>query len=236
MMTASSPSHEVVTEAITLEPSRPALGRVFDIPLLLLAAAAAAGAGLMTAMVVLHPFMPWDAAVERTVQSIDWGPLALAFPAYSWIGDAKGAALEAAAFALILLFNRRAWILAVAGACTGAWYVLINHLVSRARPVVGQVLRVTEHPGASSFPSGHTIFVATVAVLLMLCLGRRYLPRRAQPAGWALVLVIVAAGALERVYVGAHWPSDVIASLLIATSWLALLMSVRRLSDSALGR
>lgn len=48
--------------------------------------------------------------------------------------------------------------------------------------------------------------------------------------------MIVATGALERVYVGAHRPSDVIASLLIATAWLALVVSVRRVSARALGR
>jgi len=68
----------------------------------------------------------------------------------------------------------------------------------------------------------------------MLCLGHRYLPRWALPIGWALVGAVVLAVGLDRIYVGAHWPSDVLAGILIATSWLALVVSVHWISDPVL--
>lgn len=158
----------------------------------------------------------------------------MTFPIFSWIGDAKGAVLEAIVFVLVLVFNRRALILAAAGALTGAWYVLLSHVIIRARPTTAQVLQVTEHPAASSFPSGHTIFITTVSTLLMLCLGRRFLPRWAQPVGWALVVLTVVANAIGRIYTGAHWPTDVLAGILIAVAWLAFVMSLKWISDRAL--
>ena len=106
----------------------------------------------------------------------------------------------------------------------------------RPRPTTAQVLRVTEHPGASSFPSGHTVFIVTLTALLMLCLGYRFLPRWARPAGWASVAAIVVACAISRVYVGAHWPTDVLTGMLIGTAWLSLVVSVRWVSDRALLR
>jgi membrane-associated phospholipid phosphatase len=81
--------------------------------------------------------------------------------------------LEAIIFILVLVLNRRAWILAAAGALTGLWYVLLSHIIIRVRPTTPQVLQVTEHPSASRFPSGHTIFIITVTTVLMLCVGRR---------------------------------------------------------------
>jgi membrane-associated phospholipid phosphatase len=203
-------------------------------PLLTVAALCTLAAAIIAFYVAGHPYIPEDATIERDIQSTNWGPLTLTFPIFSWIGDAKGAVLEAVVFVLVLLFNRRAWTLAAAGALTAVWYVLLSHLIDRARPRVPLVLQVTEHPSASSFPSGHTMFIVTVMTVLMLCLGRRFLPRWAQPVGWALVVLVILANAISRIYTGAHWPTDVLAGILIATAWLAFVVSLRWISDRAL--
>lgn len=202
-------------------------------PLLAVAVLAALAAAVLTAVVVTHPFIPADAAVERDVQATNWGPLALTFPIFTWIGDAKGAVVEVIVFAAVLLFNRQAWRVAVAVGMTGVWYVVLSHLIIRPRPTTAEVLRVTEHPGASSFPSGHTIFVATLTSVLMLCFGNRFLPRWARPAGWVLVAMTVVACGISRVDTGAHWPTDVVAGALIALAWIALVVSVRWVSAGA---
>ena len=173
--------------------------------------------------------------MERDVQSTNWGPIALSFPFFSWIGDAKGFVFEVVIFAAILLFNRRAWIFAAGAVLSGGWYVLVSHLINRPRPTPSQVVRVTEHPGASSYPSGHTIFVATLMTVLMLCFGQRFLPGWARPAGWVVVAMTVLACAISRLETGAHWPTDVLAAVLIATAWLAFVVSVRWISEGVLG-
>ena len=169
-----------------------------------------------------HPYIPEDATVERDVQSVDWGPLVYTFQFFSWIGDAKGFVAEIVIFGAVLVLNARAWIFAAAAAVSGAWYELGIHLVNRPRPTVPQVLRVTEHPGASSYPSGHTIFIVTVTVVLMVCFGHRFLPRGWRVVGWSLVVLIVAANGIARMYTGAHWPTDVLGGILIAVAWLSL--------------
>jgi len=40
----------------------------------------------------------------------------------------------------------------------------------------------------------------------------------------------VTAAALSRIYVGAHWPSDVIGGLLVGVAWTSLSLSLGRLS------
>ena len=201
------------------------------IPLLAIAIAAAVAVGIIAGIVVMNPYIPLDASVQRAIQSTNLGPLTLTFPFFSWLGGPGGVPMQAVVMLLVLLFNRRAWILALALFAGGLWYEIVVHLVNRPRPTVAQILRVTEHPGSTSFPSGHLIFITISLAVLMLCLGYRYLPRWAIPIGWALVAAIVLTVGLDRIYVGAHWPSDVLAGTLIAASWLTFVVSVRWISD-----
>ncbi|HKW06560.1 MAG TPA: phosphatase PAP2 family protein [Candidatus Dormibacteraeota bacterium] len=182
-----------------------------------------------------HPFIPEDATVERDVQATAWGPLALIFPFFSWIGDAKGFVLEVVIFIGVLIFNRGTWIVAAASSLSAGWYFLLAHLIIRPRPTTAQVLRVTEHPGASSYPSGHTIFIVTVVAVLMLCFAYRFLPRRAWWAAWIVAALIVAANGIDRIYTGAHWPTDVAGAILIAIAWLTFVVSFRAVSRRIIG-
>lgn len=207
---------------------------VIRAPMLTIGIVAAAAVGILTAIVIMSPYLPLDATVQRDVQATDLGPLTLAFPFLSWLGGPGGLIMQAIVVVLVLLFNRHSWRLLLAGLAGGLWYLVVVNLVNRPRPLVGQILRVTEHPGSTSYPSGHLIFITISAALLMLCIGHRYLPAWARPIGWAMVAALVVAVGLDRISVGAHWPSDVLAGLLIATSWLALVVSVRWISGPAL--
>lgn len=202
----------------------------------LLAAAivtALAAAGLAI-YVAGHPLIQVDVTVERFIQSTSWGPLALAFPFLSWIGDAKGFFLELIIFVATLAWNRRAWVFAATAPLTVVWYLLLIQLIHRPRPTTAQVLQVTEHLGASSFPSGHTIFMVTVVAMAVLCLGYRFLHGWGRTAGWIAGGLVVIAGAIDRIYAGAHWPTDVIAGILIATAWLTFVLSLRWISSRVL--
>lgn len=193
--------------------------------------AAALAAAALAVYIIRNPINPIDVGVERAVQSVAWGPLALSFPVFSYIGDAKGAVIVGLIFLLVLAFNRRAWPFALAASLSAGWYVLLSLLIIRPRPTTAQVLHVTEHPGASSFPSGHTIFIVTVVTVVMLCFGYRLLRGWARAAGWIVGGLIAVVNGLGRIDSGAHWPSDVLAGFLIAIAWIALVLSIRPISS-----
>jgi membrane-associated phospholipid phosphatase len=205
--------------------------------LLAIAVACIAAAAALALIAVADPRWSVDVAIDRSIQSVNWGPLTALFPLYRWLGGPGGGLyMQAGAILLVLLLNRRAWMLAIAATAGGVWYSLIVNLVNRPRPIITDVLQVTEHPGATSFPSGHVIFITISFALVMLCVGYRYLPRWAIPIGWAIVAAVVLTAAISRVYSGAHWPTDVLASIFIAFGWLALVASIRWISDRALVR
>jgi undecaprenyl-diphosphatase len=203
---------------------------------LAVAIAATVAVAILTAIVVMHPHLSLDATIQRDIQSTDWGPLALTFPFFSWLGGPGGLYMQGVVVVLVLLLNRRAWRLGLAALAGGLWYPIIVNLVNRPRPLAAQILRVTEHPGSTSYPTGHVIFITISAAILMMCIGHRYLPRWVWPIGWAAVAAIVFTVGVDRIYVGAHWPSDVLAGLLIATAWLTFVLSVRWISEPGFER
>ena len=67
-----------------------------------------------------------------------------------------------------------------------------------------------------SFPSGHVTNNTTVALILVLFF-RRW--------GW-LYFLVAGAIAWSRIYLGAHWPSDVLATFFLAMGETALLLAL----------
>jgi len=136
----------------------------------------------------------------------------------------------AACFGVVLLRRReRYWFLTLALAMGGG--MLLNEglklLYRRARPVLVDPL-VMLH--SFSFPSGHTagatLFYGVLAAYLVY-LTRRPWQRVAVTAAAVALVVLVG---LSRVYLGAHYASDVLAAACSSTMWLnACLVGVHRL-------
>jgi undecaprenyl-diphosphatase len=81
---------------------------------------------------------------------------------------------------------------------------------------------------SASFPSGHsTLSAATFLTLAMLIssLERR---RRSKALVYVLALLLLATVGLSRVYLGVHWPSDVLAGWCLGAAWAFLAWVVLR--------
>lgn len=74
----------------------------------------------------------------------------------------------------------------------------------------------------ASFPSGHTMGAMATLGGLMVVTQRLGAPLWALLLGWLFAGLIVAGIAISRIYLGAHFPSDVLAGLLASTAWLLL--------------
>jgi membrane-associated phospholipid phosphatase len=142
-------------------------------------------------------------------------------------------AVLVAAMALWHLLRRErrealAWV--VIGVATLAFPEIIKRLVARPRPELWETL---VHASGYSFPSGHAVASATFYPLLgwTVFRGRRAASRLGFGAG-ALFAIYVGVG---RLYLGVHWPTDVLAGWLLGfiQSGLAVVWLARHSSDRA---
>ncbi|MBB5393342.1 MULTISPECIES: phosphatase PAP2 family protein [unclassified Herbaspirillum] len=97
----------------------------------------------------------------------------------------------------------------------------LKHVFMRLRPHFDDPILVLH---SYSFPSGHTIGATLLYAMLAAYLLR--LPalagRGAQAAIVCTALLLVLLTAFSRVYLGAHFLSDVLSAMLLGTAWFAL--------------
>ncbi|WP_303720816.1 bifunctional DedA family/phosphatase PAP2 family protein [Malonomonas rubra] len=176
--------------------------------------------GVLEDVLTLDPLVRADQSIYQFLQSLrtPWGNQLLV--AVTELGDSvmNLFILLAVLAALLLrrLFRPAAyWLLAAIGG--GALVQIFKWLVHKPRPIV-----IYQGVSGWGFPSGHTtmsvILFGFFAILLL----------REAPQRWRWFPFAVAIGsslliAFSRLYLGAHWLSDVLGGLSLGWAWVALL-------------
>jgi undecaprenyl-diphosphatase len=136
-----------------------------------------------------------------------------------------------------IVFARLRWRRAavwLAVAMTGALLLdlALKYAYHRARPTAF----FGTAPASYSFPSGHALCSLCFYGVLAGLLSARIKSRAWRIAVWAAAAVLIIAIGLSRIYLGVHYPSDVLAGYLAATVWVGTVIvldhvrKVRRVS------
>jgi membrane-associated phospholipid phosphatase len=125
---------------------------------------------------------------------------------------------------LIATGRRQAAVLLVVAAVGGeAWDQGLKHLFHRPRP---EAFFGLPQPENYSFPSGHSMASACFYGALAMIAATEARSRTRRRAIWAAAAALVGCVGLSRIYLGLHYPSDVLGGYLAALAWLALLQAL----------
>lgn len=107
------------------------------------------------------------------------------------------------------------WFLVTVGGVF-AMTPLLKMAFGRARP---DLVDHMVHASSASFPSGHTLRSAVVYLALYL-VARNFVAFFHKKAVFIFVYGLFLSIGISRVYLGVHWPTDIVAGWLIAGAWL----------------
>lgn len=165
-----------------------------------------------------HETLGFDQAVLRAVNTLASPGLDGVMVAITQLGGVVGVAVVTAGL-LVLLWQKRmrrmAVLLAAGVGGAAALNVLLKAFFQRDRPELWERLVVEN---SYSFPSGHAMASSALACSLVVIFWPtrwRYLV----VAGASIYMVFVG---LSRLYLGVHYPTDVVAGWLVSGAWIAV--------------
>jgi undecaprenyl-diphosphatase len=140
----------------------------------------------------------------------------------SWIGGTLGVIPGAIALAWLLAHNRRyrdALFVGAAMAGTVLFNLAAKAAFQRARPDLWLSLAPQKDYG---FPSGHSMLSSAFAAIVVVLIWRSRVSWTTKWLTVAIAVLFAASVGLSRMYLGVHYPSDVLAAWAASVGWVAV--------------
>jgi membrane-associated phospholipid phosphatase len=173
------------------------------------------------------PVTTIDLSVDRALSRAQVVPLTDIAAAIYKLFSPTGAITLTIVATLIIWAASRNWrsALTFAVVVAASWLSsdIVKILVHRPRPSAAALAHpYLPTPPDASFPSGHVVFAASIAIALI------YLARSTARVALVIVLGVVgtAVVAVAVVYIGVHYPTDVIASILWSVGASTLVLAL----------
>ncbi len=174
--------------------------------------------GLATAVVMGAPFVgAFDAWMQSWVFPLRNDNATAALTALTHVSGTKVSIVLAGAFTIYLwvrIGRRQALTYAGCVVAGEAVVAVAKFVVDRTRPLG---MNLIEFPNDASFPSGHTFAAIAIVAFALYVVVRTHpaMPRSAKVMLAAVAVIWPLLIAFTRIYLGAHWPTDILGSLLL---------------------
>jgi membrane-associated phospholipid phosphatase len=200
----------------------------FGAGVVLLALAIWAFSTLVEDVLEQDPLVRWDAAVAAWVHARTSSGGVRFFSLLTHLGSAT-VTWAIAALGVLWLRRRPVLLTAWAAAFIGAHILsrVLKRVVQRTRPP--DEISHVDHE-SFSFPSGHSLKAVVCYVMLAYVIAHLLeLSKTRRIAVYVAAAAVIAAVGWSRVYLGAHYPSDVLGGFAVGLAWLAICLTGVRL-------
>jgi undecaprenyl-diphosphatase len=178
--------------------------------------------GYLAFLIRAEKLLLFDSAIISYIQGLESPGLTVVMEVFTTIGSVP-VVLPLSLLVLLILYKllrHRKELILFAAVMVGS--PILNQLLKvffqRARPDLNRLIEI----GGYSFPSGHAMNAFTLYGILTFLLWRHIPVRWGRTILLLFSTVFILAIGISRIYLGVHFPSDIIGGYLAASFWLAV--------------
>ncbi|MEH7502590.1 phosphatase PAP2 family protein [Neobacillus drentensis] len=180
------------------------------------------GFGFVTLLISDHKIIDFDSDVIAAIQGLESPLLTKVMKFFTIIGST----LVVIILSLLLMFflykvlHHRLELILFISAITGSAVLnqILKQVFHRVRPNFHRLIDI----GGYSYPSGHAMNAFTVYVIISFLLWRHIDNKWGRSLLIFFSVVMILAIGISRIYLGVHYPSDIIAGYLASGFWLTV--------------
>lgn len=180
------------------------------------------GFGSMTLLIKDNDIVLFDKVIISFIQSLETPFLTTTMKFFSYIGSGSFINIIVVLGVVILYFvlNYRTEILLFILVLMGSHYLfrLLKEIFQRARPNLSPLIEI----GGYSFPSGHATNAMTVYGILSFLLWRHITTSLGRKLLILFSTIMILTIGFSRIYLGVHYPSDVLGGYFAGAFWLSV--------------
>lgn len=174
-----------------------------------------------------NPYFPLDLKITLFIQKINFFWFDLIMKLISWLGNPlQGSIIAVSIYAFFLINKWYKALLYLFISTTGGLVLgnLFKSYAARIRPDPDLIQQINIYLAPDSFPSGHVLFFISFFGFLIFLLIQKVKKRPSLFPVILFLIFLVSLVGLSRIYLGAHWFSDVVGAYLIGIAWLSLVI------------